>query len=196
MKTAHPQNGLALPSVLVLSSLVALIALSSWRTIWVQTLLLNAQADHLRATHQAQAAMAWAKQIVSQPAAQQLPRTLNEFQKFRQQLPFDGCRNGLCALNNSAAPPNLGFWKIQIANARQIPANFSVYGDSRAWCWLEILPDAQRIKSQAPDPFIYRITVLAQGLKPASQTVLQAIWQNDVNNASSGRWLGWKTLTE
>lgn len=64
---------------------------------------------------------------------------------------------------------------------------------ARAWYWIEVLPydmaaaldggNAHRLAPDAQRPFIYRITALAQGLKPGTQAVLQSIvvWKADAS---------------
>ena len=196
MKCKQAQSGLALSSVLVLMSLLAWVALSSWRQVVTHAFLLNAQTDHLRAQQQALATLMWAKQLIQEKTNPQLPSNLQAWSQFRQQLPWDGCRNGFCAFGNDNLSPGLSFWKTQTQHARALPAEFSIHGDNKAWYWIEVLPDAQRVKAQAADPFVYRITVLAQGVKPASLVVQQAMWQSDADPLNTGRWLSWKTLLE
>ncbi|MDP9902664.1 pilus assembly PilX family protein [Variovorax ginsengisoli] len=64
---------------------------------------------------------------------------------------------------------------------------------ARAWYWIEVLPydmaatldggNAHRLAPDVQRPFIYRITALAQGLKPGTQAVLQSIvvWKADAS---------------
>lgn len=56
----------------------------------------------------------------------------------------------------------------------------------RAWYWVELLPydmsaamlggPAEALAPDAETPFIYRITAVAQGRKPATQAVIQTTW--------------------
>ena len=64
---------------------------------------------------------------------------------------------------------------------------------AHAWYWIEVLPydmaavldggNAHRLAPDAQRPFIYRITALAQGLKPGTQAVLQSVvvWKADAS---------------
>ena len=62
-------------------------------------------------------------------------------------------------------------------------------GPRKAWYWIEVLPydttaalrpgNARRFAPDADRPFVYRITAIAQGLKPGTRSVLQStvVWR-------------------
>jgi len=60
----HTAHGLALPTLMGLLALASLATLLAMRNLWVNDLLLNAQADQLRTRHKAQAVLPLAVQDI------------------------------------------------------------------------------------------------------------------------------------
>ena len=56
--------------------------------------------------------------------------------------------------------------------------------------WVEVFPQSNNTQ----DNFIYRITVLAQGVMPSSATVLQTIWVRTTPTSPTGQWQSWHVL--
>lgn len=103
------------------------------------------------------------------------------------------CVQGIC-MAGRVTPE---FWRQAPRELERMKAGATRYGEftgaqasnpllaSRAWYWVEVLPfniDAPvpaGSDAMAPDPgnpYIYRITVLAEGRKPAARALLQALF--------------------
>lgn len=188
--------------MLALASLAALLAL---RHLWVNEQLLNAETDQLRALHKAHAALPLAVADIvgaSNNSTRHIagdltqthaffPSSMAEYNTLRQRLLPSTCNAGICApnaLHPSAAKAS--YWKTQTTTALAIPATQTPYGDNTAWYWVEIFPQA----NSSQDNFIYRITVLANGIMPSSSTVLQAVWARTSVTSPTGQWHSWHVL--
>jgi hypothetical protein len=69
-----------------------------------------------------------------------------------------------------------------------VSASDTPYGDNTAWYWVEVFPHANT------DTFVYRITALANGIFPGSNTVVQAIWVRQSATSLTGQWQNWHVL--
>ncbi len=188
--------------MLALASLAALLAL---RHLWVNEQLLNAETDQLRTLLKAHAALPLAVAGIvgaSNNSTRHIagdltqthaffPSSMAEYSTLRQRLLPNTCNAGICApnaLQPSAAKAS--YWKTQTTTALAIPATQTPYGDNTAWYWVEIFPQA----NSSQDNFIYRITVLANGVMPSSTTVLQAVWARTSVTSPTGQWHSWHVL--
>ena len=114
----HHTQGLSLPTVLVMLALTSMAALLAWRNLWVNTQLLNAEADLLRTQHKAQAVLPVALADIvgnanSSGASTNLrhtagdatqthtffPNALNDYDLLRQRLTASGaaCQKAIAA---------------------------------------------------------------------------------------------------
>jgi Tfp pilus assembly protein PilX len=133
------------------------------------------------------------------------PSSLAERDLLRQRLGSDLCRNGICALTPPKTEKEDLFskastWKSMTASAMPVSASDTPYGAGTAWYWVDIQPDAAQLSitpsaSSAP-PFIYRITVLANGVLPSSSTVLQTLWTRSSVTDTHGHRHSWRTLQD
>lgn len=136
------------------------------------------------------------------------PNTMAERDLLRQRLGSDACRSGICAVTpptpNKTDPFSLPTtWKNMTASAMPVSASDTPYGAETAWYWVDIQPDSTQIAAQAgatsptsASPFIYRITVLANGLLPSSTIVLQTLWTRTSLNDTRGQRHGWRILQD
>ena len=193
--TQH-QRGLALPTVMVLLSLVALGCLSAWRSLWVAEQRLNLEADQLRGLHRAEAMLPLAVADILGPvvadgqtadvrhtasgSAVFFPNSTSELNTLQQRL-ATLCEQGICApattVNNAHSASR--WWALRdqaMLVEGQLPDGNS------AWYWVEVLS----APAQDP-PFIYRITVAVPGVMPGGQTVLQILWTR-TGRAHAGTW--------
>ena len=219
-------KGLALPTVMVMLALASVSTLLAWRHLWVNEVLLKTEADQLRTQHKAQAVLPLAVQDIvgsanaaSAPSMPDLrhtpgdntqthpffPTTLAERDLLRQRLGDDVCRVGICAVTppppDKADPFSLPTtWKSMTASAMPVSASDTPYGAETAWYWVDIQPDSAQIPAAAsansPPPFIYRITVLANGLLPSSSTVLQTLWTRASLSDTRGQRHSWRILQD
>lgn len=202
------QHGFALPTLLLMLVLASLAALLALRNLWVNEQLLNAEADQLRTLHKAHAALPLAARDIAgiatsttPPDARHsagnatqtqvfFPASMAEYDILRQRLSPNICNAGICAphtLNPSATKAS--YWKTQTATALTV-AVLDTLGSSTVWYWVEVFPQA----NSNQENFMYRVTVLANGVMPSSTTVLQAIWARTTPHSSTGQWHSWHVL--
>ena len=233
MKRQHvSQQGLALPTVMVMLMLASVGALLAWRQLWVNEMLLKTEADQLRTQHKAEAVLPLAVQDIvgsvgtsnavgaaEAPVALDarhlagdstqthvfFPSSLAERELLRQRLGSDACRSGICALTPPKSEKTdlytkASTWKSMTASAMPINATDSPYGAGSAWYWVDIQPDAAQTavltSPTSPPPFIYRITVLANGVLPSSSTVLQTLWTRTSLSDTRGKRHSWRLLQD
>ena len=205
------QQGLALPTLMVMLSVASLAALVAMRGLWVNDQWLNSQADRLRSQHLAEAVLPIAVQDITAlsvasnslgEATPNLRHTMGsaeqthtffpisrvEYDALRQRLGASTCNAGICAPLSPTTGTKASDWKTQIETAIAINATDSPYGANMAWYWVEVFPQETSLN------FVYRITVLATGVKPGSTTVLQAIWTRSTPTSTSGQWHSWQIL--
>lgn len=211
----QPQ-GLALPTVLAVLTLVGLAALVAWRNLSTNEWLLNAEADLLRTQHSAEAALPLAVQDILGAATDAqgnanprhtpgndaqthafFPSTLSERDTLRLRLGSQACVSGICA-PDGAPLRSASAWQAMTPSAWPVGAADTPYGANTAWYWVEVLVDASPLIPSAP--FVYRITVLARGVLPGTAVVLQALWSAPAShmtgNVSGGTWHSWQLLTD
>lgn len=224
MRRQHvSQQGLALPTVMVMLMLASVGALLAWRQLWVNEVLLKTEADQLRTQHKAEAVLALAVQdivgtVVASFALNSrhsagdstqthvfFPSSLAERDLLRQRLGSEACRGGICALTPPKSEKNDLFskastWKGMVASAMPVSTQDTPYGAGTAWYWVDIQPDAAQtatpIRPTSPPPFIYRITVLANGVLPSSSTVLQTLWTRASTSDTRGQRHSWRLLQD
>ncbi|WP_310625269.1 hypothetical protein [Limnohabitans sp.] len=210
----HAAHGLALPTLMGLLAMASLATLLAMRHLWVNELLLNAEADQLRTRHKAQAVLPLAVQDIVGPsnAASSpsdtspttdmrhtvgtdtqthvfFPSSVADYPVLRQRLGADICRAGICAPTVLDASANTAsYWKANTASAMPVAAQDMPEGAGTAGYWVEVWPRTES------GQFIYRITVLTNGVLPGSSTVLQAIWTRPTPTATSGQWQSWHVL--
>jgi len=172
-------------------SLASMAALLAMRNLWVNEQWLNAEADQLRTQHKAEAVLsvAWLDILGTSTAntsgatpnlrhtpgdATQthvfFPNAWAEYDLLRQRLGAKICDAGICAPHALDPQANqASYWRAHLATARAVTAADTPYGNDTAWYWVDVFPQANS------STFVYRITVLANGVMPGSTTVLQAV---------------------
>jgi len=206
MKTPH---GFALLTLMVMLALASIATLLALHNGWINEQLLNADADQLRTLHKAHAALPLAVADIAGTATSTttpnlrhtegnatqthafFPTSMAEYDTLRQRISPNPCNAGICApnaLNPSATKAS--YWKTQTATALAVSAVDTLGGSNTVWYWVEVFPQA----NSTQDNFIYRITVLAQGVMPSSTTVLQAIWARATPTSPTGQWQSWHVL--
>jgi hypothetical protein len=215
MRRLHAaQQGLALPTVMVMLMLASVGTLLAWRQLWINEVLLKTEADQLRTQHKAEAVLALAVQDILGRAIAVgdntqthvfFPTHLAEREVLRQRLGSEACQSGICALT----PPKeevkdlfsrASTWKNMTTSAIPISASDTPYGAGTAWYWVDIQPDAVQLatipSANSAPPFIYRITVLANGVLPSSSTVLQTLWTRTSTSDTRGKRHSWRILQD
>lgn len=206
MKAPH---GFALPTLMVMLALASLAALLALRNLWVNEQLLNAEADLLRTSHKAHAALPLAiADIVGTPTSATTPNvrhtagnatqthaffptSMAEYDSLRQRLSSNVCHTGICAPHAlSPSTTKASYWKTQTATALTVSAVDTLGGSSTVCYWVEVFPQA----NSTHDNFMYRITVLAHGVMPSNTIVLQAIWARASPTSLTGQWHSWHIL--
>lgn len=203
MKRAHTQRGLALPTTLVLMSLVALGCMGTWRSLWVAEQRLNHETDQLRCQHRAEAVLPIAVADIMGPAlsldqasdtrhtatpnAAFFPNDKNELLTLQQHL-VNACEQGICTptVEDASAHKPSHWWALR-EQAATVDASKMPDGQN-AWYWVEVF----NAPAQNP-PFIYRITVAVEGAIPAGQVVLQTLWTR-TGTTRTGAWHSWAVL--
>ena len=196
MKHTPAQTGLALPTVMVLLSLVALGCLTAWRGLWVAEQRLNLEADQLRSLHRAEAVLPLAVADILGPVIAQgqtadarhtangnavfFPNSTSELATLQQRL-ASACEQGICAPNTTVSNAHSAsrWWALR---DQALHVEGQLPDGSSAWYWVEVLA----APAQDP-PFIYRITVAVSGVMPGGQTVLQTLWTR-TGRARAGTW--------
>ena len=203
------QHGFALPTLMVMLALASIATLLALRNMWVNEQVLNADADQLRTLHKAHAALPLAVADLVGTATSTttpnlrhtagnatqthafFPTSMAEYDTLHQRLSPNTCNAGICApnaLNPSATKAS--YWKTQTATALAVSAVDTLDGSSTVLYWVEVFPQSNNTQ----DNFIYRITVLTQGVMPSSATVLQTIWVRTTPTSPTGQWQSWHVL--
>jgi Tfp pilus assembly protein PilX len=201
--------------ILALASIATLLAM---RNLWVNEQLLNAEADQLRTQHKAEAVLPVALADILGAATDKdattnlrhtagnatqthafFPTSMGDYDLLRQRLSTETsqCSAGICAPNTlDAKAIKASYWQTQTASAMSVSATDTPYGDSSAWYWVEVFPQYSTSTANSPStqPFVYRITTLANGVMPGSTTVLQAIWVRNTPTSNTGQWRSWHAL--
>jgi Tfp pilus assembly protein PilX len=209
MNSKH--QGLALPTLMVMLSVTSLAALLAMRNLWINDQLLNAEADHVRSQHVAEAVLPIAVQDIAGLSATThnlgeattnlrhtigtaeqthafFPTSMSEYDVLRQRLATSECSAGICAPLSPIRWTKASDWKAQTKTAMLVSATDSPYGANTAWYWVEVFPQ------ETTHTWVYRITVLATGVLPGSTTVLQALWTRSTASSTTGQWHGWQLL--
>ena len=214
----HMARGFALPTLMVMLSLASIATLLAMRNLWLNDQLLNAEADQLRTQHKAEAAMPVALADIMGSATNSdgttnlrhvagntsqthafFPASMAEYDLLRQRLGTEPnpCNAGICAPHTlDPKAMKAGYWKTQTASAMPVSTADTPYGDNTTWYWVEVFPQDSKssVNTTSPPPFVYRITVLADGVIPGSATVLQAVWARQSNTSITGQWHSWHVL--
>jgi hypothetical protein len=185
------QHGLALPVVVVLSGLCSLLLIAEWRSLaWAQALghsaalrwqLQQNALDTLRLAVEDIRNIATDSRHQMGTTSDQhafFPRMTQEWQVLQTRLAVSDCQNGIC---RSLGPDNpfLSPWLARIGKGQTVPA---VAGQTVTY-WVEILPTSTTSTSE--QPFIYRITALAQSANNGPLSAWQAVWQAQPNAPAS-----------
>ena len=187
MKT---QRGLALPMVVVLSCLCSLLLLAQWRNLAMAQALGRSAALRWQLKQNALDTLHLAIDDIrlSQDDARHqmgasadshafFPTTMQQWQVLQSRLGSNECQTGICrplgADNATLAP-----WLTRLPQAQ----NASSPLGQTARYWVEILP----LPSATTDdtPFLYRITALAENGESGAQSVWQALWRPNADDAS------------
>lgn len=175
------QHGFSLFVVTVTLLLVGLLALAASRTARLDEMASGNDSDHQHAFERAQALLreAEAEILAGGVPERRHPASPAEWIETQAALVAraPSCAAGLCVPDR--LPPR--FWSDEVALAamKQVAA-VSAHG----WYWIELLPydrsaaaqggAAERLAPDAGRPFIHRVTVLAEGRKPATRALIQA----------------------
>ncbi len=185
------QLGLALPVVVVLSGLCSLLLMAEWRSLaWAQALghsaalrwqLQQSALEAIRvAVEDTRKSASDSRLSMGTPSNQHafFPRTTQEWQVLQTRLAVSDCQNGIC---RSLGPDNpfISPWLARLAKGQAVPA---VAGQTVTY-WVEILPTSTTVESQ--QPFLYRITALAQSANNGPLSAWQAVWQAQPNAPAS-----------
>lgn len=212
-------RGFALPTVMVMLLLSSLLALTAWRSVWLNALLLRAREDAIRTQWAADATLHVALDDVLQrsPLSQTataagvasrhdkgashqhhvfFPKDAHELNALRQRLGTDDCQEGICA-PLQPLPSQATYWQNKASSAMPVASEHSLSPTGNARYWVEVFlqNDASHTLSR-----VYRITVMVRGLKSTQPVVLQAIWfphaalVNDTDTPITGRWVSWAVL--
>ena len=188
--------------MLALASIATLLAL---RNLWVNDVLLNAEADQLRTQQKVEAALPVAVAdimgSVNMPNLRHtagnatqthafFPISMAEYDQLRLRLDANACSAGICTPKSlEANATKASYWKAQTTTAMTVSAIDTPDGTNTVWYWVEVFPQASPTNN-----FVYRITALANGVLPGSSTVLQAIWTRNVPTSTTGQWQSWHVL--
>lgn len=218
-------RGIALPTVMVMLLLTSGWVLTAWRSVWLHELLIQARSDAWQTQWVADATLIAALEDVlprnSQAEAATdddrsftpatdlrhkmgrpdqshvfFPKTVDELRILRQRLGADVCREGICAPLQPLLS-NTTVWQSMLPSAMPIASENNPLPSKNASYWVEIFlsNDASEVQ-----PFVYRITAMANGWKSAKPTVIQAVWQpnnntaDTSNNTPQSRWTSWAVL--
>jgi type IV pilus assembly protein PilX len=194
------QRGIALFTVLVMVLLGTLLVLWSSRSALLGEMLTGNDSDYQRALEAAHAVMRDAESDLRGPG-RAIAADANAFDDLQAALAASTppCSAGLCASGKVPAQ----FWTTPatLDAMKSVAATYGAHTGAKApghpllpgkaWYWIEVLPYDPRpaitgsaALDLAPDresPFIYRITVLAEGRKRATQVVIQTsvVWQKN-----------------
>jgi len=194
------QRGVVLVMVMVLALLAAILVVGGARTAWFSERLTGTEADHRRAFANAQAMLRDAEFAVhgefaapASPDGPSIPRQGSaDYARLRARLAASQppCADGICLPD--ALPPS--FWKLPVddlAPIKQSAARFALYSRAavpadnpllatRSWFWIEVLPFlgpfGTALSPDADNPYVFRITALAEGHRPGTQVVLQRLF--------------------
>lgn len=200
------QQGLALPTLMVMLSVASLAALVALRNLWVNDQLLNAEADQIRTQQQAEAALPVAVQDIVGLRTSSLrhmagdatdthvffPNNLSEYNILVQRLGTASCQAGICApaSTSAATTHQASQWKAQTQTAIAIGDTDSPFDTHPARYWVELFQE------ENTGDFVYRITALAQGVSAGNVSVVQAIWKRNSATSLTGQWFSWHVLRD
>lgn len=211
-------RGFALPTLMVMLSLASIATLLAMRNLWVNDQLLNAEADQLRTRHKAEAVLPVALADILGSATNSdgttnlrhaagnvtqnhafFPTSMADYDLLRQRIGTltSPCSAGICAPHIlDTKTTKASYWKTQTASAMSVSVADTPHGDNTIWYWVEVFPQdgTSAANPTSPQPFVYRITALANGVMPGSATVLQAVWARHSNASLTGQWHSWHVL--
>lgn len=201
MRTRVPharRRGASLLVVMVVVLLTSLLVLGAARTALLHDKVIGSDSDHQRALESAHAALRDAERSIrgegtddtpcprdcgpAGPESDRVsyPRTEAEFMDLKMLLAAEtpSCMAGICAPDKVSA----AFWDDKTSlDAMKKKA----IATGRSWYWVELLPydtsaalaggAAQAFAPDSTTPWLYRITVVAEGLKPGTRTVLRTV---------------------
>lgn len=204
------QKGATLLVVCMLVLLAALLVTSALRTAWLNELGTGTEADYQRALGNAQALLRDAELGLQRRA----PPTQFEPMRARLASQTPSCSRGICVPEGVAE----AFWRMppgELARMKAVAAN---YGDlsgasshdnpllqAKGWYWVEVLrfdaapPSASAVvgsraslQPDAANPYVFRVTALAEGHRSATRVVLQSLVV--MNPPDAVRRVGWRQL--
>jgi len=186
---ARSQAGFSLPVVMVTALLATLLVLTASRTALLDEAATGNESDYQRALEGAQALLREAESEIqredsSLPAAASTdrhayPRSRAELIALQARLGTStpSCAAGLCIPDR--IPPR--FWGDRAALEAMKKVAVS---RTQGWYWVELLHydtsaataggEAERLAPDADQPYIYRVTAVGRGRKPATQAVIQS----------------------
>lgn len=175
------QQGMALPTVMALFMVSSVMLLAGWRNItlahgWSRTQVERWQLKQtglkaLTATAESIAGKTVSPSDSRGETTLVLPSTLSEWSQLQNQLPVNGCKQGICRPLLHAGN-SLTDWLNRSAQAKTLAAEFG----QKIWTWVEVIPAVVNVNTNN-HVFVYRITTIAVQDGRGSQTGWQAVWQ-------------------
>ncbi len=175
------QQGMALPTVMALFMVSSVMLLSGWRNITLahgwsrhqveRWQLKQASLNALTATAETIAGKTVSSSDSDGETTLRLPSTHGEWSQLQNQLPVNGCKQGICRpLLDSGN--GLTDWLNRNSEAK----TFVTESGQKIWFWVEVFPAALTVNTNTHG-FIYRITTIAMQDGRGSQAGWQAVWQ-------------------
>ena len=176
-----PQQGMALPTVMALFMVSSVILLASWRNITLAHGWSRYQVERWQLQQAGLNALTTtAESIVGQTvspsnshgeATLAFPSNLSEWSQLQNQLPVNGCSQGICRPLLHAGN-GLTDWLKRNSQAKTLVTE----SGQKIWSWVEVIPAALNINTDN-HVFMYRITTIAMQDGRGTQAGWQAVWQ-------------------
>lgn len=177
------QQGLTLPTVMVLSLMGSVMLWAEWRRITLAQALAHSASQRWTLQQATQAALLQAVQDIqgpltdsrhqpgTSPASQAFfPDDMPNWTVLQTRLGASDCMSGICKPlgedSNSFAP-----WLNRLAQAQTQALSAS----ANTYYWVEVLPLQSTLATTA-SPFVYRITALGMDRSPRAVFASQALW--------------------
>jgi type IV pilus assembly protein PilX len=205
------QRGVAVLIVMVIVLLGSLLVLWSSRSALLNEMLTGNDSDYQRALEAAHALVRDAESDLrgetadGSPCAapapcRAFPSDANAYLDLQTALAASSpsCNAGICV--GDRLPPQFWASKTDLDAMKAVAATYGARtgaqaGDpllaNKAWYWIEVLPynlgaaidggDAWELAPDRERPYVYRITVVVEGRKPATRVVVQAavVWKKE-----------------
>ena len=185
---AWPQRGFSLLVMMVTVLLVTMLVLTASRTALLDEAATGNDSDFQRAFEAAQEILRDAESDIlgegadmpsASNGARLYPRSPAELLALQELLGrrSPSCAAGICIPDH--VPPRFWTDRISLESMKKVAVT-----RPRGWYWVELLPSdtaaaiaggtTEHFMPDAARPFIYRITVVANGRKPTTQAAIQS----------------------